>query len=155
MWFLITPVSALRDLLLPRGRLRPGEGKWHFQSLKGPERKPGLELSGLVYPVQVALTPAVPVRSLSHLPGRAQGRTGSTLGLQGLLGPFCGHVQTVPGVGALWLSHLYHGPSLLLFPGWRAAVPRGQCQEEDPSGQASWGWTVGGDAGSRAAHRLP
>lgn len=62
MWFFITPVSILRDPFLPRGKLRSSEGRWHSQSRRGSERKPGLELSVPVFPVQVALTPAAPVR---------------------------------------------------------------------------------------------
>ena len=43
-----------------------------------------------------------------------------------------------------WWSCPHHNLSGLLSPGWRAAVPRGQCQEEDPPGQASGGQEVGG-----------
>ena len=48
-----------------------------------------------------------------------------------------------------WGSWLSCPPqSGLLSPGWRATVPRGQCQEEDPPGQASGGQEVGGDTAS-------
>lgn len=100
---------------------------------QGCEGKLGLELSGRHCAVQAA-----PV----HLK--------SASGLQG--GPpwaLWGRRAGGNGGWASWLSCAHLNLSGLLSPGWRAAVPRSQCQEEDPPGQASGGlWVVGWDTAS-------